>query len=239
MNKAIVIILLLACCFCYGDRRRAQYRQAPAAGSADFTFVVSGFKASANTTDVTTDAADTTGAGLIVVSANWYTPGGVGVLTDSKGNNWTNIVHVEGASPVSGVLFRSQNSPTVGSGHTFTLSGGASVIYPSVAFFAFSGTAVSVDATNGLGGFSSTAQPGSVTPSEDSCLIVSGIGFYNNNGMSINSGFSTPIEAARVAEAIGTAGSYLIQTSAGAVNPTWSWAGGDNQFATTSAVFRR
>lgn len=36
MNKLIVTILLLACCFCYGDRRRAQYRQAPASGGGSF-----------------------------------------------------------------------------------------------------------------------------------------------------------------------------------------------------------
>lgn len=208
---------------------------APAEG---FTLVTSGYKASANNTDVTTDAVDTTGAGIITVSAVWFSSGGTGTLTDSKGNNWTNVVHSEAGSPNTCIIFRSQNSPTVGSGHTFTLSGGASLIYPAIAFAAFTGTAVSVDATNGFGANVSSIQPGSVTPSQDDCLIVTSIGFYNNNGMSINSGFSTPIESARVASAVGNALSYLIQGTAGAVNPTWSWAGGDNQASTAIAVFR-
>lgn len=36
MNKLITILLLLGCCFCYGDRRRAQYSQQAAAGGGSF-----------------------------------------------------------------------------------------------------------------------------------------------------------------------------------------------------------
>jgi hypothetical protein len=34
MNKAIITILLLVCCVCYGDRRRAQYQKATTASSS-------------------------------------------------------------------------------------------------------------------------------------------------------------------------------------------------------------
>lgn len=34
MNKLITVVLLFGCCFCYGDRRRAQYGQATAAGGS-------------------------------------------------------------------------------------------------------------------------------------------------------------------------------------------------------------
>ncbi len=54
--------------------------------------------------------------------------------------------------------------------------------------------------------------------------MVEGLGWYTNNGMSIDGGFATPLEVGYSAGVtIGGASSYMEVS--GAVNPTWSWSG--------------
>lgn len=178
-------------------------------------------KASVSTT-VTTSAVDTTGANFIAVISSTYHTGSVAV-TDSKGNTYTSLTM---RSQVSGptVQIHYCASATVGSGHTFTLTGVG--IYPTIEVSAFSGVhAAPFDQESGSASAASstTYQPGSITPSQDGCLLVTGI-CTNSTTHTINSSFTAT--SADLSSGIHQGGgiAHKIQTTAGAENPTWTWA---------------
>src|SRR4026209_2389297 len=106
-----------------------------------FTFLTSAGAQSANNTTATTAGIDTTGAGLLVA----YTAADFNmdaVVTDSYGNTWTS-----GSDPGTGPDTRIFYciTPTVGTGHTFTVSDNLSnARLPSIAVLAFSVSGVAV-----------------------------------------------------------------------------------------------
>lgn len=165
-------------------------------------------------TTAVTGAIDTTGADLLIVAGNSFD---VAIsVSDSKGNSWSSLTEYGGASARVRLFY--VRGGTVGSGHTFTIT--STVGFPCVAVLAFSGSVASpFDQESGAG----AAQPGSVTPSEDNELLVSGLCFSPSGTISINSSFSisNQIDYAGGTN-MGLAMAYKIQTSAGAENPTWS-----------------
>lgn len=162
----------------------------------------------------TSGAIDTTGATLLVAAVTyWVEPS----RSDSKGNTWVAVTASEyGYDPK--VRFYYVKNPTVGSGHTFTLGGSGS--YSLLGFAAFSGTDTSanVDQQNGATG----TQPGSITPTADNELIVCMIGSYAAS-RTIDSGFTEICDlAGGGGPGYGMCLAYKVQTTATAVNPTWS-----------------
>lgn len=202
---------------------------------------------SANQSGFTSGAIDTTGANLIVVHAGWYEGVTTDVtLSDSYGNTWTPLTAQRIGASLYGTsrLFFSVG-PTVGAGHTFTIAGAAT--FCSIEVAAFSGAASSpFDQQNGSVMTSSsspvlTYQPGSVTPTEDNELVVSGVMGRDNAGVqtySIDSSFTISNQNAGVANfALSSAMAYKIQTTAGAENPTWT-VGTSDRLAATIATFK-
>lgn len=169
----------------------------------------------------TTDAIDTTGANLIVLAINQYSNVSV-TASDSKGNTWTALTARKSAGGFGTTLYYCA-SPSVGTGHTFTVSGTGA--YPNIGVIAVSGAAASpFDLEEGVsaGTTSTSHQPGSLTPSEDNCLVISS----NSNGgtsLSINSSFTASTVNNTGGSYVGGGIAYKIQTTAGAENPTWSW----------------
>lgn len=181
---------------------------------------------------VTTDAIDTTGANLLVVSlAKNGTP--TVTLSDSKGNTWTALTERSSSSQYNQLYYCL--APVVGSGHTVTAtySGAA---YHVVGVAAFSGVAA-FESQSGFAGASGTSrQPGSVTPVANGALIVSALNCGAGTAISINSGFTAQALSYSVGHNIGSGLAYLAQSTAAAVNPTWTWTtSGAN--ASTIAVF--
>lgn len=176
------------------------------------------------TSGCTTGSVDTTGANLLVVGMSQENgPGNAATLTDSKSNTWTHGTWRNATSnDPSGRLSYCVPS-SVGSGHTFTLSGGG---FSSVWVAAFSGAAASpfLQESAGSNGTGITRQPGSLTPSEDNCVLVTFVAGFMSAALSINSSFSITNSATFVSGSYAGGLAYLIQTTAGAANPTWSWA---------------
>lgn len=181
---------------------------------------------------VTAGPGDSTGATLCVAKVTYLSSAG-GTMSDSvsaTSNTWTALTAYN--ETTQGSRFYYAENPTVGSGHTFTYAGSSN--FPALLVKCFSGTALaSVYDTpheNGMAAASTTysIQPGSVTPSQDNSLVITGLGvnYSNSGGTTINGGFSTPDEVA-YSPGNSFAGdlSYLVQTSAAAANPTWSVAG--------------
>jgi hypothetical protein len=181
----------------------------------------------------TTSAIDTTGSTLMVmVVANYGVDSSTATIVDSKSNTWTALTnYVNGNSNVA--IFYAQN-PTVGSGHTFSCTGGYCTIFVS----GWSGTATTsvFDVQNGASTSGASLQTGSVTPSQADSLIISGFGDNDNTALSIDSGF-TKINQQRNNSSSTGADAYLIQTTASAVNPTWT-ASGTVARAAAIAVFK-
>lgn len=188
---------------------------------------------------ITSSPIDTTGADLIVIMSQLFNA--VPAITDSYGNTWTPLTErVCAGSLIKGQLFYCHN-PTVGAGHTFTSTGTG--VYPSLCILALSGAAASTpfDVQNGASdlGLGLDAQDGSVTPSEDNEVVISGLVCGSvNTTYSIDQGFTISDQVPWTTGACdGVALAYLIQTAAAAKNPTWT-LGTDQNKAVVLATFK-
>ena len=167
-------------------------------------------------TDVTS-AVNTTGGTILWAVGSAYNITSIS-LADSKSNTWT----LAGGAQSTHDGFASAAwyclAPTVGTGHTFTLSGGN---YYSLTVFAFSGV-TTLDQANHTyltPAVSGTMQPGSITPTSNGQLIV--VGAATAVGpMSVSLPTFTLTDHSELNNA--TIAAYLIQSTAAAINPTIS-----------------
>jgi hypothetical protein len=173
----------------------------------------------------TTGAVDTTGATLLVATV--FGQIGDPVISDSKSNTWTALTAVTGGGNECRLYY--VEDPTVGSGHTFTLSGS----FAAMCIAAHSGViAVSpFDQQNGTAEGASPRSTGSVTPSEDNELIIvggggSGAGHTIDNGVTLDEQIDLT-GGVNYGCAIG----HKYQVAAAAINPAISTTSG-----TTAAV---
>lgn len=198
--------------------------KSPPAGGSGYSFVT-GTAASANGSSPTTSGVNTTGVDLMIVAIGWFNSGQsttAPTITDSKSNTWTALTVRNTGVNLGTVLYYSRVT-SVGSGHTFTLSGQT---YSSICVAGFSGSISSpFDQENGYGTSPvTTIQPGSVTPSNDNQLVVSGLASGGvGYSYSINSSFTIAVQDSGSPSSSFPCGlAYKIQTSAAAVNPTWT-----------------
>lgn len=171
----------------------------------------------------TTASIDTSGASLLVAILG-YNGTGNGDVSDSKGNTWVGLTKQSSAGDRSARMFYVEN-PIVGTGHTFSSTAAIS----GLSVMAFNGTKTSgvFDTENG----NATTTPagptiscGCITPAEDNELLVAGFNFCDTSGvptidLSYTRAESTPLVGG---VSYGSALGYLIQTTAGARNPTWT-----------------
>ena len=82
-----------------------------------------------------------------------------------------------------------------------------------------------VDQTATNYGTGASIQAGSVSPAYNNELLISGVQINGANAsMAVDSGFTIAnTQAYSIGANVGQGAAYLIQTTAGAVNPKWSW----------------
>ncbi len=188
----------------------------------------------------TTGSIDTTGATLLVVSVS-YAKGGARTISDNKSNTWTQLTAKGDGSFMDETFYYAAN-PTVGTGHTFTVGGGA--LNQSLTVAAFSGVIASspFDKQNGFGTGStvSSIQPGSSgTPTGSaSSLIVCGLGTVWTSSVTIDSSFTILQQNPFVGgTAYGNAIAWKESTTA--ENPTYTATSGTSiATAAVIAVFK-
>jgi len=198
------------------------------------TFIASAQKISTDFNAATTTAIDTRAANFIVVYGSSVT---IGTLTDSATNTWTKLTTISnGVGSVESAIYYCAN-PTKSATHTFTytLSSGA----PSLSVLAFSGvaTASPFDVQNGaIFNTVTSIATGSVTPSLNNEVVVTGLGagatagsYTADSGMT-NVGYIPTVGG----QGYGTGIAYKIQTTAAAINPTWSGPSGSGTVAIAS-----
>jgi hypothetical protein len=186
-----------------------------------------------------TAAINTTGATLLVISASWYGNGNPAVsFSDSKGNTYTlATLQASGTANNMRQQFAYCLSPIVGTSHTFTVSGGSA--FPAIIAYAFSGMAA-FQIQSGAGGNVASLATGSVTPSSNGALVLTGI-VWNNSVLPGSiavapSGFAITTKEGVASTCFPGAAAYVVQATAAAINPTWSWTGTLEAAASTIVV---
>jgi hypothetical protein len=208
------------------------------AGAAAFTLLCNfsqGLGVNGGTTSTTCNA---TGAKVIAVGVSGVGASGAatcGTLSDSSSNTYTYAATTytnAGASPGNALCYKA--APTVSSSMTWTYtltssqaglsvwvwSGGTGAL--DLGFnnaLASGATSLSVCGTTACGGgatFTATHSPALLLTVETFSGATSAVG--------IDSGFATPQSVPNNPGVVsGISSSYLIQNTAAAVNPTWSW----------------
>ncbi len=192
---------------------------------------------SSDTNACTTSAADMTGANLCVANASYFSTGGF-TMSSSPSNTWTALTEYGSGSSILRLYY--VYNPSVNATMTFTASKSSG--FPGLSVVCVSGAAASPFDQENVGGttFSATVQPGSVTPSEDNELIISGVEFNVASGtVSINASMTVAQQqTAGVGTNFGSAIAYLAQGAAGAINPTWTISSSDAAPASNIATFK-
>jgi len=190
----------------------------------------------------TTTSASMTGADtLFLIVTNAESASGDPVITDNVGGNtWVEVIQTTNAGATHCRIFRAASAAVSGSmAVTATTTGENS--YFGLILLGFSGGHASPDnltANNTGDAVTSLAVSSPLTPSENNCLVVAGISFARTSGSnSIDGGFAATEILGVSSESFGAAGAYLIQTTATAAQPTWSWSGSDDA-ATNLASFK-
>lgn len=172
----------------------------------------------------TTPSINTTGADLIVVGIV-QTRLNTATLTDSKSNIWTAIGTLQNSGQEAVQLFYC-SPPTVGSGHTFTVTGTSS--FSSAFVQAFSGSAstpLDQQTGNNSGAAALSIASGSITPTQDNEVICV---MYGNEGsagsQAMDSGVTITDIQGISGPAWGSSMGYKVQTAAAAINVTGSTA---------------
>ncbi len=199
-------------------------------------FVASAKITTGTSSGSTTAAANTTGANLIVLAVQYLMEPTI-TVSDSAGNTWTALSAYGSYAESASQMYYCLN-PVTSAAHTFTVSGSGS--YAQISALAFSG-AGAIDQQAGYAATTignTSVQPGSITPSYANELIVSSV---NNNGLysiSINDSFTAYTYNQVNNVTFGGGIAYLIQTSAAAIDPTWSFAASTGYSAAAIASFR-
>jgi len=198
-----------------------------ATGDASFTF--------AQSAGITT-----TGAKLLVMSLGRSIFASTAVtVTDSYANTWIPLTRQDP------LVFASQLyyviNPTVGTGHTFRVENVSANLFPSFVVYPFAASGVvTFGGENGsaVGDTESTIQPGSVTPSADDALIVTGATTFAVPALpTVDLGFA-PTSVAAAPDYGGTSLGFVILGTAAARNPTWDFGTTDSYgYASTIAWF--
>lgn len=176
--------------------------------------------------NVTTSTANSTGADYGFAVVNSLSAGDGPVLTDNKGNKWE-VVDTMTETWVESTTYECKN-PRTGSGHTLTAtSAGKS---PSVFAIFTSGVrrnATHTDQTSSAHSDpTSTKQPGSITPSENNCLVLTTCLCGATGSLSVNESYTANALGMNASgNHIGGGLGYKIQTTATATNPTWTQGG--------------
>jgi hypothetical protein len=174
----------------------------------------------------TTAAVDTTGAKTIaiVLAQN------VGVtpsVADSKSNgNATGLTYYGDPSAQQGVQIFYYLNPTVGTGHTFTVTNASA---SAICILPISGGLSAYDAATdkGSGVNTTTCQAGSITPPTGQHIVVAAVALTNGSVSSVDSSYTLDGSMAFSGGlAYGVGAAHLTQTPNGsATNPTWTLSG--------------
>lgn len=186
---------------------------------------------------VTTAAINTTGANFCVIgvspasSISSFTG-----VSDSQGNTWTGLTPADNGSDTEAVIYYAKNVTTNAS-HTFSAAG----IVLAIVAACFSNVNTTSPFSTQNGAFTAaatTVATGSITPGGNGALIVSMFGTCTAaSSIAVDSGMTIiDTQPWVVGNNCGGALAYKVQTTAAAINPTWTY-GTSQKLAAVIASF--
>jgi hypothetical protein len=191
-------------------------------------------------TAVTSGAIITFGADAIIAFTSGLNV--VADLTDSKGNTYTQLPSY--GSTLMGQIWYVLNPIVSANGvadHTFTATSHTGSVVTTLASEAWASGASGFAYDSRESGNSTSSggslQPGSVTPSANGALVFTGVSWNTQGAATVDSPFTRDEHLAASASTFSVACASVIQGTAGALNPTWTIAGGGAFITVAQAVF--
>lgn len=182
---------------------------------------------STNSSSVNTSAIDTTSANLIVLALGWSSNTAENTISDSKSNSWTPLTLQDTTNANKLRFYYALPTGSLrGSSHTFSGSSVASS-FPVIAVLALYGAqSLPFDVETGSGG-SATAQTkatGSITPSGANEIVITVLGPDRLvSGVQVDSGITIADTTGSDGNSYAVSLGFIIQTTVGSVNATWTW----------------
>ena len=204
------------------------------------------FTNGAATVDATTGGISSLGGTFAVFGRAWY-PGSAPTfaLSDDQGNASFTQYTTQAGSFAAAAVLRCLTTPLLtGASHHWTSDSlGDIAVYQVLTAQVFSGVDLvtapqengALDETNTLSSF----QGGSITPAVDGCLCLSVCCAGNSSvtGLDCNIGTKNIVQAS-AGVYVGGGVAWVIQTTATAFNPTWSWGTFTSTVAVANIAFR-
>ncbi len=194
--------------------------------------------ASSDDNNVTSGTIDASAADLILIAIASYNAVGAPTPTDNVGGNTYNALTVQQVSiPRIQLFWCKPASVSAAMNWSVATSGGFPGIYVAI----YSGShATPFDQESGTSRVGTIQQPGSLTPSEDNCLLFVGASVYVASGSvpTIDSSFNRTDGDVNDGHHFTAAAFDKIQTTAGAENPQVSTDGTEIASAVAMAVFK-
>lgn len=195
-----------------------------AGGGSTWTLKAFTVQAAAGGPNTTTGAINTTGADLIVAcTASQFS---TLTFSDSASNTWNKIQNSSGSGPPVDTMWWVQ-SPTTSASQTFTATSGS---FTGLGVLAFSGSVASpldqslATATTSTG---TSLGMGSITPTVNNEMLFACLSIGTGAGAtSINNGTLKNFTDFASGTSYGVAQAYYNQTTAAAVNQTFTWTTG-------------
>ena len=195
----------------------------PTTGWGAISKIASVSAGSPDTNGFTTGAMDTTTANLIVCGLGQGGGSPTSVVTDSKSNTWSTLTVYTHATGMTSTLVYAIN-PTVGAGHTFTVTQNGAAA--AIGCIAFSGakTTAPFDVENGVANTVSgtSLATGSVATAVGAVAVTVFSNNVNTSAEAIDNGFIFETFVEFAAGQHFTSG-VAYKLNPGTVNPTWSW----------------
>ena len=180
----------------------------------------------------TTTAYDSTAGScnFLVVLVTFQGGAATPTLSDSQSNTWNALTAYDGGASGVKILIEYAFNPSLSASHTFSVTGSSN--FPSIFVEGFSGMlttsgvfqAGTDSGAHQAASVGTTIQPGSITPGNSPALVVTGFCSTNVNAApTVNSGFTRSDSITITGgQHYGGSFAYLIQSTAAAVNPTWT-----------------
>ncbi len=191
----------------------------------------------------TTKPMNCTGANFLVAIPSFYSDSTVpNAISDSLNNKWTSLTEqTDGGSRHVSIYYSTE--ATTGSAQTVTVTNFEND-YIAVTAACYSGVALaSVDQSTGTANTNQglTCQPGSITPTQNNELIITGVANNNSNWTpTLNQSFILRAQSANAVNnaAVDSFMGELIQGTAAAVNPTFTFTGANDSCMAVIASFK-
>ncbi len=230
------LALALAGLFCFAQGSQGGHitllgagKQGAGGGGGGGTWTLVANTTTAGTASGTSSAVNASGAKLFVATIGCYTNSGAAncnAVSDSSSNTWTRIATGDTVNSFQINMFY-VISPTTTASHTFSFAcGGTGNCFAAMEVQAWTESGTPVFDQNSFNhSLTTSTTTGSITPTGNNSLIVSGAMYDGASGsaFSVDSGLTITNQqqlASGVSE--GGAMGYLQQTTAAAINPTWS-----------------